>query len=109
MDNQRIIAAAAAAAAAAEAAAAAAAAVAAAAVAPGRIKAHARGQMMTRVLLWGGMLPWINVRKGGNQRIIAHAAASAHAAAAHARGQMGNQRIIAAVVAAAVAPGINAC
>jgi phage gp45-like len=70
MGNQRIIAAAAAAAAAAVVAAAVA-----VAVAPGRIKAHARGQMMTRVLLWGGMLPWINVRKGGNQRIKAHAAA----------------------------------
>jgi uncharacterized membrane protein YebE (DUF533 family) len=44
MGNQRIIAA-----------------VAAAAVAPGRIKAHERGQMMTRVLLWG-ILPWINAR-----------------------------------------------
>jgi uncharacterized membrane protein YebE (DUF533 family) len=44
MGNQRIIAA-----------------VAAAAVAPGRIKAHARRQMMTRVLWWG-MLPWINAR-----------------------------------------------
>jgi len=28
----------------------------------GRIKAHAHGQMMMRVLLWGGMLPWINAR-----------------------------------------------
>ena len=31
------------------------------AAALGRIKAHVRGQMMTRVL-WGGMLPWINAR-----------------------------------------------
>ncbi len=37
-------------------------AVAAVAAVAGRIKAHTRGEMMTRVLLWGGMLPWINAR-----------------------------------------------
>jgi hypothetical protein len=54
MGNQRIIA---------GEAAAVAVAVAVVAVVARRIKApHVRGQMMTRVLLWGGMLTWINAR-----------------------------------------------